>query len=351
MKKKITAVLTGVLAASVILTGCQASKGIETDDLKITQYKDIEIDKVEEVAKVTDEDVETYIQSTLESEGTTTEIKDRAVESGDTVDINFVGKMDGEEFEGGSAENYSLTIGSKVFIDGFEDSIIGHKAGDTFDWKGKFPDDYAAAEMAGKDVVFTITVNAITVEEIPELTDEFVKTVSEKSKTVDEYKAEVKKQLEEDAEEAYKSSIADAAWEAVLENVEIKKYTEGKVEEISENLINQYQEAAKYYEMEYDDFIQGQMNVSVEDFEKQVEDAAKSSVKQTMVTDAIAKAEKIEVDDATYKEQLKVIAEQYGYEDTDELEEAAEEEELKEIALNNLVKEWLGEHCIQVASK
>ena len=170
MKKRLFA---GLLAGTMLLTACAGNTGIETDEIKISCYKGVEIEEVEKPAEITDEDVETAIQTTLEANATTTEITDRAVEEGDTVDINFVGKVDGEVFDGGSADNYSLVIGSGTFIDGFEDSIIGHNVGETFDWNGKFPEEYNE-ELAGKDCVFTITVNAITLEEVPELNDEFV---------------------------------------------------------------------------------------------------------------------------------------------------------------------------------
>ena len=212
MKKR---VLAGLLAGAMILSGCAQSTGLETDDIKITVYKGVEVAEVEKPAEIVDEDVEIEIQATLEAHANIIEITDRAVQDGDTVDINFVGKVDGEAFDGGSADNYSLVIGSGTFIDGFEDSIIGHKAGETFDWNGQFPEEYTP-ELAGKDCVFTITVNAITVEEKAELNDEFVKKVSETSTTVEEYKKEIKTQLEEAAQSNYEYSLKSAAWKAVL---------------------------------------------------------------------------------------------------------------------------------------
>lgn len=201
MKKKVIAILTGALAVSMLLSGCAASKGLETDELKISMYKGVEVEEVEKPEEVTDEDVENTINATLQSNATIKEITDRAVESGDTATIDFVGKMDGEEFEGGSSTDYPLEIGSGQFIDGFEDSVIGHEIGETYDWNGKFPDDYSNTDLAGKDVVFTITVKSISQTEVPELTDDFVKQVSEESANVKEYKEEVKKQLEEDNEQ------------------------------------------------------------------------------------------------------------------------------------------------------
>ena len=162
MKKKVVAILTGALAASMLLSGCAASKGLETDELKISMYKGVEVEEVEKPEEVTDEDVENTINATLQSNATIKEITDRAVESGDTATIDFVGKMDGEEFDGGSSTDYPLEIGSGQFIDGFEDSVIGHEIGETYDWNGKFPDNYDNTDLAGKDVVFTITVKSIS---------------------------------------------------------------------------------------------------------------------------------------------------------------------------------------------
>lgn len=351
MKKTIAALLTGVMASALLLSGCEASKGLENDDIKITQYKGIEIDEVEKAKEVTDDDVDSFIKSMQESHAEVTEITDRAVEDGDTVSINFVGKMNGEEFEGGSAEDYSLTIGSGVFIEGFEDSVIGHKAGETYDWNGKFPDDYGNAEMAGKDVVFTITVNAITKEDVPELNDEFVKSVSETSKTVKEYKKEVKKLLQKDAETSYEYSMETAVWEKVMENTEVKKYPEKEVKETKENWIKQYQTAAEYYQMEYETFIEEQMGMTVEDFEKQIETAVKDTIKEKMAVEAIADKEKIKLDDKTYKKELKNIVSDYGYESVDALKEAVEEKDLKKEALKNVVIEKLAEKSIQVKSE
>ena len=162
---------------------------------------------------------------------------------------------------------------------------------------------------------------------------------------------EVNKMLDEDNQRSYEDQISQTVWQVVLDNTEIKKYPEDEVKEISENLINQYKSMAEFAEQDYETYIQSQMGYSVEEFEKQVEEAAKASIKQIMVTEAIADKEKIKLSDDKYKEQLKLIAKNYGYEDVDSLKEAAEEEDLKDIALNNMVREWLKEHSVQVAEK
>ena len=351
MKKRIMTLVTGILASAAVLTGCSGSKGLETDALSISVYKGVEIDEIQKPAEVTDEDVENPIQSSLQMNATQEEITDRPVEDGDIATIDFTGKINGQEFEGGSSTDYPLTIGSGLFLDGFEDSVIGHNIGDTYDWQVKFPDNYQNAEYAGKDVVFTITVKGIAEESVPELNDNFVKSVSEKSKSVKEYKEEVRKQLTDDNETSYENQVGQAVWQKVLENTEIKKYPEDEMKELSKTLIDQYKSMAEYAEQDYETYIQEQMGYSVEEFEKQVEEAAKASLKQSMVTEAIADKEKIKLSNKEYKEQLKKIADSYMYEDVDALKEAAEEEDLKDIALNNMVREWLKEHSVQVAKK
>ena len=349
MKKRFAIVFAGVLASSIILAGCEASKGLETDNIKITQYKEIEVDAVQKPEEVTEEAVEERIEMTLASKLETIEITDRPVKSGDTANIDFVGKIGGEAFEGGSAEGYPLEIGSGAFIPGFEDSIIGHSIGETFDWNGSFPEDYGNADYAGKDVVFTITVNSISQSIVPELTDEFVKSVSEKSKNVKEYKAEVKKQLEKEDKENYENQLNSQVIQKVLENSEVPEYPEDEVEKMCVETIEQHKTIATYLNMEYEDYLQ-QNGFSIEEFEKRVENDAKESIKQTMAIKAIAEKEKIKMTDEIYEERLKEMAKLYEYEDVDAIKEAFEEEDLKDIVLKELVVEWLAEHCIQKAS-
>ena len=348
MKKQVAMLLTGVMAVSLMMTGCQSTKGLETDNVKITVYKGVEVDQVDKPAEVTDNDVNTQIQSTLDENATTEEVTDRAVKKGDTATIDFVGKMNGEAFDGGSSTDYPLEIGSNSFIDGFEDSIIGHNIGDTFDWNGKFPDNYGSSDYAGKDVTFTITVKSISKKNTPKLTDKFVKKVSKTSKTVKEYKEEVKKSLEEDNEKTYNDSLEQEAWDKVLENTTVKKYPKKEVKKIEDSLISQYKSVAEAYGMSYEDLISQQMGTTVEKFEKQVTKVAKNSVKQTLASEAIADKENIKLDDATYKTELKSMAKDYGYDSVKALKKAASKDDLQEIALNNLVKEWLANHCIQV---
>lgn len=348
MKKRLAVFVTGVLASSMILGGCQASKGLETDNLKITKYKGVEVAQVEKPEEVTDEAVEQQIQSTLEAFADTKEITDRAVEDGDDINVDFVGKVDGEEFEGGSFKDYSITVGAGGFIDGFVESMVGHNVGDTYDWNGTFPENYGNTELAGKDVTFTITINSIQESVIPELDDEFVAKVSDKSKTVDEYKKEVKEALTKEAEASYVDQLGMQVWEAVLANTTVEKYEQEDMDELINPVIEEYKKAAKDQEMEYVEFLE-QMGTTEEEFKKTLDEQAKERLKQDMVIEAIAEKEKIEVTEKNYEEQLKILAETYGYEDADALKEVLEEEDLKQIVRYNLVRDYLVDNCIQKA--
>lgn len=344
MKKRLAALFCATLAASMILVGCQASKGLETDNLKITQYKGVEVSAADKPEKVTDDDVEQYIQSQLTSSATTTEVTDRAAQKGDTVDIAFVGTIDGEAFDGGSSDSYSLELGSGTMIDGFEDSIIGHNVGETFVWDGK------STDLAGKACQFTITVNSISEQNVPELTDEWVANNSKSSKTVKEYKKEIKKTLEDQKQEDYDSTLKSEAWQAVVDNTTVQKYSkkqQEKIDEMKNSLIDSYKSYAESQGTDYETYITSSGQYTVESFEQKVEEAAQESEKQTMIAEAIADKEKIKLDDKTYKKMLKEYAKTYGFEDGDAMEKAYSKDTLKEAMLTDLVKDWLVDNCIQ----
>lgn len=347
MKKKTALLLAGVLACSAALAGCSGNQA-SNEYVTVGGYKGIEVDKVDDKQEVDDEDIDNYIGSVQQQN--LTEVTDRPVQEGDIANIDFVGKMDGQEFDGGSGQGYDLTIGSGQFIDGFEDSIIGHNTGDTFDWNGSFPDPYSAnPDFSGKPVTFTITVNSINT--LPELTDEFVQTVSEESRTVDEYREEVRAILEESAEENYNYSLEAEAWDAALEKAEMEKYPEEELSGIKDQLIQQYKDAAEAYGMSYDEFITSQMNTDVESFEAQAEEVAKQSLKEKYTARAIAEEENLTPADEEYEEHFQELAESYGFEDVDALKKAASEEDLKDMVLQEIVQEWLAKNCIQVVNE
>ncbi|MCP1100884.1 trigger factor [Aequitasia blattaphilus] len=349
MKKRVIAVIATATLLIGAVTGCQKNSSINTDELELAGYKGIEVAQVEKPEKVTDEDVENQINSTLEAKATKEEIEDRAVEKGDVANIDFSGKVDGEVFDGGTAEGYDLEIGSGNFIEGFEDSIIGHNIGDEFDWNGKFPDDYQSTDLAGKDVVFTIKVNKISEKKVPELTDDLVKelTTDEKSKTVKEYKEEVKEQLTTQRQQTYDSTLYGEVWTAVSDKATIKKYPEDRIKELLDETIAQHKESAEQYGMEFKDYIAQYQVETEEEFEAAVEESIKKSLKDEIIAAGIAKKEKLEPSDKEYEKIYEELAESIGY-DVKTMKEAYEEDVIKNAALKLHVTKWLADNCVQV---
>lgn len=346
MKKKMALFLAGVLSCSILAAGCAGNQAAN-EYVTVGGYKGIEIDKVADQEEVADEDVEDYIDSIRYQQKE--EVADRPVEEGDIANIDFVGKMNGEEFDGGAGEGYDLTIGSGEFIDGFEDSIIGHSTGETFDWNGQFPDPYTGnPDYSGKDVTFTITVNSISA--LPELSDEFVQKVSEESKTVEEYKKEVRGILEESMEDNYRANLKSAAWDAVIEKAEVEKYPEDELKSMKEETIQYYKDQAEAYGMTYEEFVVQQTGYEIEEFEEKIGEAAEQTLKAKYTAYAIADKENLTPSDDEYEDEYKKLAEYYGFEDVDSLKEAVEEDQLKDMVVEDLVMEWLADHCVQVVS-
>lgn len=351
MKRKLAGLLTGVSAAALLLSGCAGNEA-KTEYVTVGGYKGIEIEDIEEPEEVTDEDVENYIDAVLSQYGTLEEITDRAVAEGDVVNIDFVGTMDGVEFDGGSTEGqgYTLQVGSGTMIDGFEDSIIGHTPGETYDWNGQFPDPYTGnPDYSGKAVTFAITVNYIGGETIiPDLTDELVQEISTESKTVKEYKEEVKELLTENGTTDYDSQIQQAAWSAVLEKAEVVSYPEDQVEEMMETIENAYTEAAEASGMELEEYMQQNYGVDLEQFHEDARETVEEALKEQLVAEAIAEEEKLMPTDQELEEEYEKMAQDYGYSDVDALKEAADEDTLKNIVVQTIVKEWIGKYAIQV---
>lgn len=338
MKKKIAVFFMGICSAALIV-GC--SQSISNDKIKISQYKGIEIEKIDSV-KVLDEHVDASISSTLEARGTEKEITDRPVNPGDVATISYVGKKDGEAFEGGSAENFPLTIGSGQFIDGFEDGIVGHNVGDTFDLNLTFPKDYDNQELAGQPVVFTVTVHKIAERVIPELTDELVTELSETSKTVEEYRKEVAEDLKLSNEESAKSRMEQNVWAALIEKCTVKNMPEDKKKEVVDSITTQYGSVAQMYgEEDVDAFVKQMFGVGIE---KMAED----TITQEYAVELISEKENLKISDKEYQERLKKYAAQFGYEDEAQLEEAIGKEQLQKAMLQEKVTEFLIDNCKEI---
>ncbi|MDO5520020.1 MAG: trigger factor [bacterium] len=276
-----------------------------TGYVKLGQYKGLTIEEVSDT--VTDKQVEEQIEATLKEKATwdAQDAKYKA-KNLDQVNMDYVGKIDGKEFDGGSAKATDLQIGSNQFIEGFEAGLIGHKKGDKFDLKLKFPENYGNADLAGKDAVFTVTINSISKQNVPKLTDKYVKdTLSKTSKTVAEYKKEVRKTLEMQATESKVQGEAKNAIQAAIAKAEITEYPQDQMDYYKSLVTSYYTNIAKYYYgMALADFITAN-NYTTETWDSEVvTKSAQDMLKQVMVVQAIAKAENISVTDEEYKNKL-----------------------------------------------
>ena len=255
----------------------------------IGEYKGLELTRTSQ--PVTDDDVQAEINYNLEDNGS--EVKDGTVENGDTVTINFTGTIDGKEFDGGSAEDYELVVGDGEMIDGFEDGIVGMKSGETKELDLTFPDDYYEESVAGKAVVFKVTLQKFT--RPAELTDEWVAENTE-YKTVDEYREAVKKQLEDTAVQTADYGLYSDAWNKVQAASEIKDYPKEDVDAAKKSYQELNEKYVKDAGMEMADFLESQ-GMSEEDYESECQQYAESKVEQNLIVQGIMDAEGLSIDD------------------------------------------------------
>lgn len=289
----------------------------------IGEYKGLTLDRAS--ITVTDDDVQAEIDYNLQEKGT--EVNDGTVEKGDTVTINFTGTIDGKEFDGGSAEDYDLVVGEGGMIDGFEDGIIGMKKGETKELNLTFPDDYYEESVAGKAAVFKITLQKFT--RPAELTDEWVASNTD-YKTVDEYRAAVKKELEDNEANTADYDLYSNAWSEVLANSEVKEYPKEDVDQAVKAYKKLNENYVKEAGMEMTDFLEAQ-GMSEEDYEEDCQQYAESKVEQNLIVQGIMDAEGLSLDDDDDMQTLKdELVSEYGYESLDELIADYGEQEVNE---------------------
>lgn len=280
-------------------------------EVKLGEYKGLTVEKQER--DVTEEEVDAAIEEKRQSLAELVLKEDAPAENGDTVVIDYKGLKDGVAFDGGTAENYSLELGSGTFIPGFEDQLVGAKAGDDVEVKLSFPEDYQAEDLAGQAVVFEVKVHEVKTKELPELDDDFAKDADEEVETFAEYKEKVRKDLEEAKENLAKERVEELAIEQAVANAEVVELPEvmvhDEVHRGMENFLNNMQQQGITPELYY------QITGTTEaDLHKQYEADADQRVKTSLVVEAIAKAENFEVTDEDLEKELTSLAEAYGME-------------------------------------
>lgn len=276
-------------------------------DVELGQYKGIEVEKVEYT--VSEDEVDHQLEHIAEDNARWINIEDRSVQKGDLVTLDYAGTIDGEVFEGGTAEKQTLEIGSNRFIPGFEDQLIGLNREEEKDITVSFPEDYHSEDVKGKEAVFHVKIHEIKEKELPVIDDEFAKDVSEFS-TLEEYKADLKQKLEEDAKKNARSQMETQLLAKITENAKVD-IPEVMVENEIDNMMQDMEMRLRYSGMSMESFLQ-MSNTSMKEFREQYKDGAYNRVKTQLVLEAVGKAEAIEITEEEREKEYQKLAAQYN---------------------------------------
>lgn len=283
-------------------------------EAKVSDYKGIEVKKVS--TRVTKKEVEEELESIREKNARIVTVEDRELKNGDISVIDFEGFVDGVAFEGGKGENFELTIGSGQFIPGFEDQMVGMKVDEERDVNVKFPEEYHAENLAGKDATFKVKLHEIKEKVLPELDDEFAKDVSEFD-TLEDYKKDLNKKVKERKENQAKAQKEQEAIEKFIEKVEVV-VPEGMIDEEVEKMLEEMNANLSYQGLNIDMYLQ-YMGMSLEDYKAQMRDQAAKRIKLNLGLEAVAAEEKVEVTDEEIDAKIKELSAQYGAGDEESL--------------------------------
>ena len=280
-------------------------------EVKLGAYKDLEV-SVEASKEVTDEEVDAKLENERKNLAELV-VKEGAAENGDTVVIDFVGSVDGVEFDGGKGENHSLELGSGQFIPGFEDQLVGAKAGDEVEVKVTFPEDYQATDLAGKAAVFVTKVNEVKAKEVPALDDELAKDLDDEVETLDELKAKYRKELEAAKEIAFDDAVEGAALDLAVENAEIVELPAEMVEDEVHRAMNEFMGNMQRQGISPEMYFQI-TGTTQEDLHKQYEADADKRVKTNLVIEAVAAAEGFDATEEEIQKEINDLAAEYNME-------------------------------------
>ena len=278
-------------------------------EIKLGKYKGVKVEAMD--TTVTDEDVQAELDKVKEQNARLVAADDKAVEDGDQTTIDFEGFVDGEAFEGGKGEDYPLTIGSHSFIDTFEEQLIGKKVGEEVEVNVTFPEEYQAKELAGKPAMFKVTIKEIKVKEYPEIDDDFAQDVSEFD-TLDEYKADIKKNLEDKKTQEAEADKESKVIEAIVKDSEMD-IPEKMIEAQAQQMLEEFAQNIAMQGISFEQYLQF-TGATVDQLREQVTPQAKARVESSLVLEAIVKAEKIEATDEEFDEEVKKMAERYQME-------------------------------------
>lgn len=314
-----------------------------SDYVTLGEYKGLKV--VLDPADVTDEEVDEEIRTQMRYADLLETVTDGTVQEGDTANIDYVGKKGADAFEGGTAKGYDLEIGSHTFISGFEEGLVGVAIGDTVDLPLTFPENYGNTELAGQDVVFTVTVNEV--KRAPELTDERADTLSDGEYTdAESYRESVRRTLEENKEAERESQIRGELLTQVANTSTITEYPQEMIDYSVASMESYYRSMAEQMSMEFEDFLSAYLGMTPEVFQEQAELACQAILQQELYLKAIAEAEGIEVSDEELAAGAGELAPQYGYESGEEMLAAAGEAELRISLLQEKVLDFLVDNAL-----
>lgn len=281
-------------------------------EVKLGEYKGMEVPA--QGTTVTDADVDDALETKRQQQAELVLKEDKPAKKGDTVVIDYKGSVDGEEFDGGSAENYSLELGSGSFIPGFEDQLIGHNADEDVDVNVTFPEDYHAKNLAGKDALFKVKIHEIKEKQLPELDDDFAKDVDEDVDTLAELKEKTKKQLQEEKDNQAKAAIEDAAINKAVANAEIQDIPQAMLDDDTNRQMQQYLAGMQQQGISPQMYFQI-TGTKEEDLKKQFANDAAQRVKTNLVLEAIVDDANLDATDEEIAKEISDLAKQYGMEE------------------------------------
>lgn len=301
-------------------------------EVTLGEYKGIAVDKVD--VEVTDAEIEEELKKAQMQNRRSLDITDRPAELGDTVVIDFDGYMDGKPFEGGKGDNYPLELGSHSFIGDFEEQLVGKKIDEDVEVNVTFPEDYQAADLAGKPAVFKVKLHSIKANELPELNDEFASEISEFD-TLDEYKADVKEKLLKDKQKEADRAKENAVVDAIIENSQMD-IPEPMIDNTKEQMYNEFAQRISYQGLSIQQYFQF-TGLDHDRFMESMAPEAKHRIQSRLVLEAIVKAENIEVSEEEQKEELDKMANMYQM-DAEKLSEMIGEQEKEAIMMDIAVQ-------------
>lgn len=339
MKKKIKlVVLFAIMAAVFCACGKKTDASlsdnqidVDPDDyVKLGDYSNLSVEVTyynyseEDVKNCVDNELEFYVDYMANSYNLDlydyqVDVSANTVAQGSIVNMDYEGKIDGVAFEGGSAKEAHLVIGSGNFIPGFEDGLVGKQVGETVDLDLTFPEDYRNADYAGKNAVFTVSINSIDIRNMPEYTDELIQTlnISQDITTYQQYEDYIRQYLQDSCDDANKEMLQESIWSAAYAVCAVSDPPQQMVDSFYADLNEYFESYAQYYSMDLETFITSQMGMDMETFREKNKEAATEEARKELAYMAIAKAEGIDVDDAMMQEVAEAEYADYGYESAD----------------------------------